>query len=153
MKLRNYRNKDDFNKLLNLIVEFEYDKQISFEKIKISRDKIYSTNKKNLTEFLNDKTYKYFICEDENKMIGYAFASFDKTYNEGYINEVYIIPEKRLNGFGQKLVEKAIEWLNKKNCKTIDLTVNIKNKSAISLYKKFGFKNYKDEYITMRKNN
>lgn len=44
-----------------------------------------------------------------------------------------------------------MEWLNKNKCNTIDLTVNLKNKSAISLYENLGFEKHQDNYITMRK--
>lgn len=150
MKVREFK-KNDFKNLLNLIVEFEFDKQISFENNKISREKIHKTNKKNLTEFIKDKTFKYFVCEEEDNLMGYIFLNYDKNLNEGFINEVYVLPNKRRNGYAKKLVERGMEWLNKNKCNTIDLTVNLKNKSAISLYENLGFEKHQDNYITMRK--
>ncbi len=145
--------KNDFDTLLELIVEFELDKQISFDKSdKLDRQKLMKENRKNLKEFLADKTYKYILCKDDNILICYIFLSYgDNIYEGEGFNEVYIIPTYRRKGIAKRLLQEGIEWLNKNKCKTIDITVHRQNKPAIELYKYFGFDKFKDSYISMRK--
>lgn len=147
-------SKDDFKPLLELIIEFELDKQISYEKYdNVDRQKLLKENRKNLKKFLADKTYKYILCKQENELIGYIFLSYDNDIfvGESFINEVYVIPTQRRKGIAKKLLEIGLDWLTKNGCKTIDITVNRQNKPAIELYKHFGFDKFKDSYISMRK--
>jgi ribosomal protein S18 acetylase RimI-like enzyme len=105
-----------------------------------------------LKEFLNDKTCNYIVCENDNVLVGYIFLSFSDIYEgEGYVNEVYVIPSERKKGIANKLLENGVSWLKLNNCKTIDITVNRKNKLALNLYKNHGFGKFKDSYISMRK--
>lgn len=146
--------KNDFEPLLKLIIEFELDKKISFDKSdNLERQKLLKERKKDLKKFLADETYKYILCRQNDALVGYIFLSYDNNIyvGEGYINELYIIPTQRRKGFAKKLLEKGLLWLTQNNCKTIDITVHRKNKSAIELYKHFGFDKFKDSYIPMRK--
>jgi ribosomal protein S18 acetylase RimI-like enzyme len=145
--------KVDFDDLLKLIIAFELDKHVAYDKEdKIDQAKMLKENKKNLKAFLNDKTYNYIVCKRGNALIAYIFLSYADIYEgEGYINEVYVLPEQRKKGIAKKLLAKGIAWLQENNCKTIDITVNRKNKPALALYTKYGFERFKDSYISMRK--
>ncbi len=143
----------DFQALLTLIMEFELDKNLNYDhEVVVEKAKLLKDNKKNLKLFLNDDTYRYLLCKKDNKLIGYIFMSFGDIYvGEGYINEVYVIPEERRNGISKLLLNQAIDWLKFQNCKTIDITVNRNNKVALTLYKNYGFDVFEDSYIPMRK--
>jgi ribosomal protein S18 acetylase RimI-like enzyme len=93
------------------------------------------------------------FAKKELSLLHTFFMSYGDVYEgEGYINEVYVIPTERKKGIAKKLIEKSIAWLKQHNCSKIDITVNRKNKNALELYKKYGFKKFEDNYISMRKN-
>ena len=143
---------EDYNILLNLVNEFEFDNQVSYQGIKnIDQKKVKSENKKYVKKYLQQKTCNYLLCRQKAEILGYIFLSIDQTYlGEGYINELYVLPTLRKNGFGTRLVKLGLKWLKEKNCKTISITVNRKNKNALKLYKKFGFEIHKDSYVSMQ---
>lgn len=75
-----------------------------------------------------------------NDLAGFMACYFNhpqKVY--GYITTISIIKKYQGQGFGQKLVKKAIAYAEKKGFATIKLEVNKKNDLAITLYKKLGF--------------
>lgn len=80
----------------------------------------------------------------ENKPVGmivFRFQSKIKTKHIANIYGVYVKKEYRGRGIGSKLLESAIMAIKKdKNIIKIDLNVNPKQKSAATLYKKYGFK-------------
>ncbi len=82
-----------------------------------------------LNAFSNVLIYK------ENKILG--FIDFNKMYDAIEINYIYVIPEAR----GNKIASKLISYLiNNYDFKNITLEVNVNNKIAINLYKKYNFK-------------
>ena len=64
-----------------------------------------------------------------NKKIGYI------AYNKKYIEALFIFPEYRGKGYANDMMDYAVNELNLN-----ELTVDVNNYKAISLYKKFGFK-------------
>ena len=74
-------------------------------------------------------------------MIVYVFEDKMKTRHLANIFGVYVKKEFRGMGIGRQLIESAISMIKQnKNIIKIGLTVNPKQKAALSLYKKFGFK-------------
>jgi ribosomal protein S18 acetylase RimI-like enzyme len=142
----------DYKAILSLVNEFELDNQVAYQSIdNIDQEKVKSDNKKYVKKYLQDKTCKYIVCRQKTEIVGYIFLSVDETYKgEGYINELYIVPTQRKNGFATQLVHLGLQWLKKNKCNKIDITVNRKNKNALKLYKKFGFDIFKDSYVSMR---
>jgi len=67
--------------------------------------------------------------------------------NTAFIHSFYIEKKYRNKGIGKKLMQNTIDALKDDNIKTIELTVDPANKSAINLYSKCGFKR-----IGLRKN-
>lgn len=152
MKKFNSATLDDYKILLNLVNEFEFDNQVAYQKIdNIDQKKVKSENRKYLKKYLQEKACNYLVCRHKTEILGYVFLSIDETYiGDGYINELYILPKHRKNGFATKLVELGLNWLKKNNCTNICITVNRKNTNALKLYKKFGFDIFKDSYISMK---
>lgn len=86
------------------------------------------------------------LCYEEDTIIkGYIFFKIINTNNNnGYlIDGLYVIEEYRNNGIATKLLESGLNILNDTNVKFIDINVLSNNKSAINLYKKFGFNEFK----------
>jgi ribosomal protein S18 acetylase RimI-like enzyme len=58
----------------------------------------------------------------------------------GHLARIVVDPSSRGKGFGRIFCEKLISEAKKLNCRTISLKVNKDNSTAISLYRKLGFK-------------
>ena len=101
--------------------------------------------------------FRVMLMGDE--VIGYY--SFQKIFDEGYINNIAIKREYQSQGFGTKLFEDLLERATKFEVKDLTLEVETDNEKAIKLYKKFGFqvegtrkkfyKNTKDAFIMWKR--
>ncbi|MBE5763362.1 MAG: ribosomal-protein-alanine N-acetyltransferase [Clostridiales bacterium] len=80
--------------------------------------------------------FRVMLLDDE--VIGYY--SFQKVFDEGYINNIAIKREYQSKGYGTKLFEDLIERAHKFEVNALTLEVEVDNDRAIKLYKKFGFK-------------
>ena len=92
-----------------------------------------------------DTFSKIDILEDNNKIIGFIIYSI--IYERAEIVDIIIDAEYRKKGYGNKLLNNAINKIEESNCHNISLEVNCNNESAINLYKKNGF-----QIISTRKN-
>ena len=74
-------------------------------------------------------------------MIAYVFNNKRKIRHIANIYGFYVKEKYRSRGIGKKLIEMALSSIMKnKDIIKINLNVNLKQKSAVRLYKKFGFK-------------
>ncbi len=91
-----------------------------------------------LNEYLNceDENKYYFMVKDGNKIIGFMNSEIES--DEG-IFDIGLCKEYRNKGYGKRLLETAICFLNSKNVENISLIVIEKNKIAHKMYKKRGF--------------
>ncbi len=79
--------------------------------------------------------FRVMLLDDE--VIGYY--SFQKVFDEGYINNIAIKREYQSKGYGTKLFEDLIERAHKFEVNALTLEVEVDNEKAFKLYKKFGF--------------
>ena len=115
----------------------------------------YSTLKEELS---NANSY-YLVAKSDNEILG--FAGIKTVLDEADIMNIVVKKSKRKLGIGSLLLKNIIELCKNLNISTLFLEVNEKNTPAISLYKKFGFKNvgfrknyYKENNaIVMKKEN
>lgn len=91
-----------------------------------------------LKDELNNKNSKYLVAKLNNKIIG--FAGIKIIIDEADIMNIVVKKKSRNKGIGSLLLEKLIDLSKSLNLTSISLEVNEKNISAISLYKKFNFK-------------
>lgn len=61
--------------------------------------------------------------------------------NEAYLQELYVVPDKRGEGIGEALLGAALETSRKANAAWIELNTGEADVAARTLYKKFGFTN------------
>ena len=74
-------------------------------------------------------------------MITFVLKNKAKTRHIANIFGVYVKQEFRGQGIGEKLIESAISSIkNNRNAIKINLNVNAKQKAAVKLYEKYGFK-------------
>ena len=99
--------------------------------IEIEDAQIYLENK-------NDNE-DYFIILDKGKSIGFLSTIIN---DKKAFFDIGLMKEYRGKGYGKKLLETAIQFLNEKQVEEICLTVIEKNSIAYEMYKKRGFKVY-----------
>lgn len=60
---------------------------------------------------------------------------------EAYLQELYVVPQRRGEGIGEALLEAALEASRKADAAWIELNTGEDDVAARTLYKKFGFTN------------
>lgn len=86
----------------------------------------------------NDSFLRYLLLKVDSKIIGYL--SYQELYERFEIVDLYIEENHRNKGYASNLMKRLFEIVKVKNGINITLEVNMTNKYAIILYKKFGFK-------------
>lgn len=84
-----------------------------------------------------------FVAKSKGTIIAHVKVQPKKTIHEHIadITSLIVLPDYRRKGIGIKLMKFALTKIPKKT-KIITLAVDSKNKKAINLYKKMGFKKY-----------
>ena len=87
---------------------------------------------------LENPNSQYFVAKYKNNIIGFAgiLILIDSTE----ITNIVVKKKERRKGIGNLLLEKLIDETAKLNKEMISLEVNENNTIAISLYKKYNFK-------------
>ena len=98
-----------------------------------------------LNKYLNceEENEYYFMVKDDDKIIGFMNSVIE---NDEGMFDIGLCKQYRRKGFGKRLLETAIYFLNSKNVEKISLIVIEKNKVAHEMYKKRGF--YKENTIS-----
>ena len=81
---------------------------------------------------------KFFVAKLENLIVGYIICWLSE--ETAHIHNIAVRKEYQNQGIGKKILEYLIENLKLDGIKSIVLEVRKNNKRAISLYKKFSFK-------------
>jgi len=95
-------------------------------------------SKESLLNLICQQNIIFRVILLDNEVIGYY--SFQKIYNEGYINNLAIKKAHQGKGFGKKLMEDLIDRAQKFEVDALTLEVEVDNDRAIHLYEKYGFK-------------
>lgn len=125
---------------------YELKKQETPEYFKITGEKIKIPSKiklkKEFEKFVNKKDKIIFLVKEDNKFVAYLYGTIYKNIwgEGGYIDDVFVLKGHRKKGITTKLIQETIKKLKKDKIKKLYLGVNVKNKRAIGLYKKMGFK-------------
>ncbi|NLC97204.1 MAG: ribosomal protein S18-alanine N-acetyltransferase [Erysipelotrichaceae bacterium] len=110
-------------------------------------------------ELIENPYSKYYILEENNRVIGYV--GYWITFDIAQITTIGILKEYQGKGYSNNLMKKVIEDVNKSKCENISLEVRVSNKTAISLYEKYGFQivnirksyysdNHEDAYLMVK---
>ena len=115
----------------------------------------YENEEEFFTDQLKKKNFLYIVTENEKREI-VAFASakiisIPKTRAPkiGVLIENFVLKEYRGKGIGLAHLNYRMEWFKKNKVKYVEMTVDARNKKALSLWKKQGFENYQ---IKLKKN-
>ena len=77
------------------------------------------------------------VARIDQKVVGYICLWM--ILDEIQISNIAVTPSLRKKGIGQKLIQKLLKMVEKKDFHRITLDVRMSNLPAISLYEKFGF--------------
>ncbi|MGN0443651.1 MAG: ribosomal protein S18-alanine N-acetyltransferase [Acutalibacteraceae bacterium] len=94
-------------------------------------------SEKALSEELTNDVSHFFVCLDENEVVGYAGVHIMS--GECYIDNIAVSASHRRQKIGSLLIEKLIDTAKREGGEFISLEVRQSNKPAICLYEKFGF--------------
>jgi ribosomal protein S18 acetylase RimI-like enzyme len=72
------------------------------------------------------------------KIIGYCVSTISSD-KQGQLESIYIEPEYRKAGIGDRLMQKALQWMEKNQTKTKTLIVGVGNEEVLSFYSRYGF--------------
>jgi len=107
----------------------------------------YPSDKKLKGQFkkvLSSKKNLILVIEHNGELISYIHGTyFVNFYNKGgYVEDIFVSRVFRRKGLAKKLIKEFIKILKKKKYDIIQLSVNVRNKNAIKLYKNLGFELY-----------
>lgn len=88
---------------------------------------------------LENENSHYLVAKINEEIVG--FAGIWISIDEAHITNIVTKKSYRKNGIGNLLLNSLINLCNNLKMNSITLEVNESNEPAISLYKKFGFKN------------
>lgn len=87
---------------------------------------------------IKNKFARYVVAKVDGKIVGYGGLWL--IVDEGHITNIAVEREYRKKQVGSKILEALIEICKKRNLASMTLEVRETNKAALTLYKKYGFK-------------
>ena len=87
--------------------------------------------------------YPYFVCEDNGRIIGYAYAHQWKeraAYSKTLETTIYLTESKKHEGIGTNLMQHVIGECRKRGFSNLIACVTGENTASISFHKTLGFK-------------
>jgi len=106
-------------------IEEKFKKRFSNSAIKKRREEILNVSKNKL----------FLVAKDKGMVVGVCKASRAEKFNQ--LEAIYLLPDYQGRGIGQRLWEKALEFIGKD--RNVIVHVATYNDKAISFYKKLGF--------------
>ncbi|HTD29808.1 MAG TPA: GNAT family N-acetyltransferase [Xanthomonadaceae bacterium] len=94
---------------------------------------------------LADERYAVWLLEDDGVAVGHASAGpcglphDDVTPDDGELKRLYLLPQAQNGGWGGRLFEAALDWLERDGPRTIWISVWSQNFGAQRFYARWGF--------------
>lgn len=137
----------------------EHDKIILMKNPKLKpylkrKDNSQDIMKEFIQKNIKSKNAVVYIAEIEGKLVGYCLICIKDNIaifnlkKIGYISDLFVKKGYRGKGISSEFMDAASKWLKNRKINHISLVVKKDNKSAYSIYKKWGFLDY---HIEMRK--
>ncbi|MFH1586769.1 MAG: GNAT family N-acetyltransferase [Candidatus Diapherotrites archaeon] len=122
----------------------------------------YSLKKTAINEFrkyfrknIKSRNWLVVIAESGGEIAAYALAAIERRspiYRIGkrcVLHDIYVDDKIRGRGIGRNLFMEVVQFAKKKKIRLLQVKVDEKNKAAIKVYRKFGFKDY-DKAMAMK---
>lgn len=94
---------------------------------------------------LADELYAVWLLEDDGAAVGHALAGAcglphpDVKPDDGELKRLYLLPQAQNSGWGARLFEQALAWLERDGRRTIWISVWSENLGAQRFYARWGF--------------
>lgn len=126
-------------------VKKDFDEYLSLKKQVVKKMNINNSEIKKEFDFIlryPNKNRIILVSEQANKINGYLVGTFlmHAFQKIGYIDDLFVKKEFRRKRVATSLIKEFMKIAEKRNLKRIRLGVAVKNKNAIKLYQKLGFK-------------
>lgn len=142
----------DLDQLVPLVAASDLYQKKELEREQVNEEVIVANTKQVVADFLKKNDWRYFVAEEENKIIGYVLVSVDSAYTKaGSLSDLYVVPAKRRQGVARSLIEKGLAWLKEQQVNSVTIAVHQDNESALKLYRSFGFEPEPDPYLYLKK--
>lgn len=89
----------------------------------------------------------FLVAMLDRRVIGSVMVGYDG--HRGWMNYLAVLPEYQKQGYGRRLVERAIRELKKFGCLKVNVQVRTNNAAVIEFYKHLGFK--EDDVVSLGK--
>ncbi len=87
---------------------------------------------------LREHSESFFVaCDESGKPVGYCVSDLDA--KSAHVVSMAVLPSHRRRGIASAFLENIISQAVVLGIEEIQLEVSLKNKEAVSLYRKFGF--------------
>ena len=94
-------------------------------------------SKNSYMQELTNPVARYLVAKIENKVVGFVGTWI--VLDESHITNIAVHPNYRKQGISSKLLEELLKYCKSQGCVAYTLEVRSSNKSALALYKKYGF--------------
>lgn len=94
-------------------------------------------SREGIRKYLKRNPTTSFVAEDNGKIIGVILSGHDG--RRGYIHHTAVLPDYRHQGIAAKLVDYAMNALDREGINKVALVAFEKNKSGNGFWKKIGF--------------
>jgi len=106
--------------------------------------------RKQLLDFHEDDKNQILIAEIDGEIVGYILFynpikerfGFKTKHCFGGIIELYVKPEFRRRGVATQLIQRCVDYLKSRGAVDVRVDVLMRNKKAMNLYRKHGFKDW-----------
>ena len=122
--------------LANLIWREYYADILQEEQIEYMLSTMQSENA--ISQQIHEDGYEYYILSYENLLCGYT--GFYRKDNSLFLSKIYVLDRFRGKGVGKRVIRFLIEFCQKNDLDSIELTVNKHNENTIEFYNNLGFK-------------
>jgi GNAT superfamily N-acetyltransferase len=148
-------DKYEFVELTIRLSQFNRSNHLENSKYDDFRDVLIAIREKAKETFEHrDENVRIIVVEYKKKLIGYALGKIDiedesadnGTGMIGLFDDIYIDPEARGHGLGQKLLHEMMIWFKSKRINRVKLHAYSWNLKAKELYEKNGFNEYAVSY-------
>jgi diamine N-acetyltransferase len=75
---------------------------------------------------------------DTRELIGYCVSTVSQD-GHGHLESIYVEPNYRHSGIGDKLMRRALRWMNKRQARIKSLIVGVGNEEVLTFYSRYGF--------------
>ena len=106
-------------------------------------------SKDGIAKYLKRNPTSSFVAEDDGKIIGVIMSGHDG--RRGYIHHTAVLPNYRNQGIAKKLVDNAMNALDKEGINKVGLVAFETNKIGNSFWENIGF-SVRDDLVYQNKN-